>query len=55
MGTHVLKLNKGLLFAKKLANIYVLRSAATQLALEPVSGYNCHVKLSCINFCAKFH
>ena len=44
MGAHGLKLNKGLLFAQKLANINVSRSDAPKLALVPASRYNCDVK-----------
>ena len=46
MGVYVLKLNKGLLFAKKPMNISfnVSRSAAPKLALVPASRYNCDVK-----------
>ena len=44
MGVHGFKLNMGLLFANKLANINVSRSAAPKLALVPVSRYNCYVK-----------
>ena len=44
MGTHVLKLNKGLVFAKKRANINVLRSAAPKLAFVPETLYKSDVK-----------
>ena len=37
MGAHVLKLNKGLLFARKPVTINVLWSAAPKLALEPAA------------------
>ena len=43
METHVLKLNKGLIFAQKRANINVSRSAVPKLALVPASCYNCDV------------
>ena len=44
MGTHVLKLNKGLIFAQKRANINVSMSAAPKLALVPAGRYNFDVK-----------
>ena len=44
MGAHVLKLNKGLPFAPKPANIKVPRYTAPKLALVPASRYNCDVK-----------
>ena len=44
MGVHVLKLNKGLLFAPKLANINVSRYTAPKLAIVQASRYNCDVK-----------
>ena len=44
MWAHILKLNKGLLFAQKRANINVSRSTAPKLALAPASRYNCGVK-----------
>ena len=53
MGVHVLKLNKGLRFARKLVNITVSKCAAPKLALVPAS--RCDVKLSYVNVCAKFH
>ena len=43
-GAHGLKVNKGLLFAEKLANINVSRSAATKLALVHASRYICDAK-----------
>ena len=43
-GVHVLKLNKGLLFARKSVKNNVSRSAAPKLALVPASRYNCDVK-----------
>ena len=54
MGAHGLKLNKGPLFAQKLANINVSRSAAPKLALVSASRYNYDVKKSNIYVCAKF-
>ena len=39
----------------KKVNINVSRSAAPELALVPASHYNCNVKLSNQNVCAKFH
>ena len=44
MGAHVLKLNKGLLYALNPVNNKVSRSTATKLALLPASRYNCDVK-----------
>ena len=44
MGTHVLKLNKEPLFARKPVNINILGSSAPNLALVPESRYNCDVK-----------
>ena len=55
MGAHVLKLNKGLLFARKPVNNNVSRSAAPKLALVPASRYNCYVEYSYFNVCAKFY
>ena len=43
MGTHFLKLNKVPHFAQKQVNIDVFGSAAQNLALVPVSRYNCDV------------
>ena len=43
MGAHDFKLH------------YVSRSAAPKLALVPASSYNCDVKASNLNVCAKFH
>ena len=45
-GGHVLKLNKGLLFAQKRENINVSRSTALKLDLVPARRYNCGVMLS---------
>ena len=42
-------------FARKSGNINVSRSAAPKLALVPASCYNCDVKQSILNVCAKFH
>ena len=53
-GAHDFKLNK-VLFALKSVKINVSRSAAPKLALVPASRYNCDVKQSNINVCAKFH
>ena len=44
MGTHVLKLNKVPLFARKPVTINVSGTAAPKLALEPASSHNCDVK-----------
>ena len=55
MGAHDFKLNKVPLFSLKSVNIDVSRSAATKLALVPASRYNCIVKLSNLDVCAKFN
>ena len=55
MGTHVLKLNKVPLFPRRPVHINVSGSAVPKLALVPASRYNCDVKSSYINVCAKFH
>ena len=55
MGAHVFKLNKVLFSALKSVNINVSRSAAPKLALVPASRYNCDIKQSNLNVCAKFH
>ena len=55
MGDHDLKLNQGLLFAKKRTDINISRSAAPKLALVPAGRYNCGVKYLYVNVCAKFH
>ena len=54
-GAHDFKLNKVSLFVLKPGNINVSRSAAPKLALVPASRYNCDVKLSYVNVCAKFY
>ena len=54
MGAHGLKLNKGFLFAQKLANINVSMPSAQKLALVPASRYNCDVKHSKFYVGAKF-
>ena len=53
MGTHDFKLNKVPLFSRKTVNINVSLSAAPKLALLPASRYNCDVKASNLNVCAK--
>ena len=55
MGAHDLKLKKVPLPTLKKVNINVSRSAAPKLAPEPASRYNCDVKKSNHNTCAKFH
>ena len=55
MGAHDFKLNMVPCFALKSVNINVSRFAAPKLALGPASRYNCDVKQSNINVCAKFH
>ena len=54
-GDHDFKLNKVPFPALKSVNINVSRSAAPELALVPASRYNCDVKESNLNVCAKFH
>ena len=55
MGAHDFKLNKVLFLSLKSLNINVLMSAAPKLALVPAGRYNCDVKESNLNVCAKFH
>ena len=55
MGAHAFKLKKGTFSYSKKVNINVSRSAAPELAPVPASRYNCDVKLSNRNVCAKFH
>ena len=55
MEAHDFKLNKVPFPALKSVNIIVLRSAAPKQALVPASRYNCDVKESNLNVCAKFH
>ena len=52
MGAHVLKLNKGLLFAPKPANINISRYTAPKLAIVPASRNNCDVKQLYIHICS---
>ena len=53
-GTHVFKLNKGLLFAKTPVNINVSRCAVPKLGLVPGNRYDFDIKLSYVNVCVKF-
>ena len=55
MGDHGFKLNKVPFSALKSMNINVSRSAVPKLALMPASHYNCDVKESNLNACAKLH
>ena len=55
MGAYDFKLNKVPFSALKSVNINVSRSAALKLALMPASRYNCDIKDSNLNVCAKFH
>ena len=55
MGAHDFKLYYVHFFAQKPINFNVSRSAAPKLALVPASCYNCDVKASNLNVCAKFH
>ena len=54
-GGHDFKLYKEPFFALKSVNINFSRSAAPNLALIHTSRYNCDVKQSNLNVCAKFH
>ena len=55
MGAHDFKLNKVPFSALKSVNINVSRFAAPKLALVLASHYNCDIKESYHNVCAKFH
>ena len=55
MEAHDFKYNFVLLFARKPVIFNVSRSAAPKLALVPASCYNCNIKQSNPNVCAKFH
>ena len=55
MGTHDFQLKKVPSPTLKKVSINVSRSAAPELALVPASRYNCDVKLSNRNVCAKIH
>ena len=55
MGAHDFKFNKVPFPALKSVNMIVSRSAARKQALVPASRYNCDVKESNFNVCAKFH
>ena len=55
MGAHDFKLNKVPFFGSKISEYQFSRSAAPKLALVPASRYNCDVKESNLNVCAKFH
>ena len=55
MGVHDFKLNKVTFSALKSVNINLSRSAAPKLAPVPASRYNCDVKYSNLNVCAKLH
>ena len=55
MGAHDFKLNKVPLFSQKSVNINVLLSAATKLALVPLSRNYCDVNWSYHNVFSKFH
>ena len=47
--------SSGLLLAQKLANINFSRSADPKFLLVPASRYNCDVRYSYVDVCAKFH
>ena len=55
MGANDFKLYNVPFFAKNPVNFNVSRAAALKLALVPASCYNCDVKQSNLNVCAKFH
>ena len=55
MGAHDFKLIKVPFSALKSMNINVSGSAVPKLALVSASRYNCDVKKSNLNVCAKFH
>ena len=55
MEAHDFKLNKVPFFALKSMNINVSRSAAPKLALVPANRYDCNIKYSYVNVCAKFY
>ena len=55
MGAHDFKLNKVPFSALKSVNINVSSTAAPKLGLVPASRYNCDVKESTLNVCAKLH
>ena len=55
MGVHDFKLYNVPLFAQKPVNSNISRSVAPKLALVPASSYNCDIKQSNLNVCAKFH
>ena len=55
MGAQNFKLKKVPFPTLKKVNINVSRYAAPELALVPASRYNCDVKQSNQNVCAKFH
>ena len=55
MGAHDFKLYNVPFFARKSVNINVSRSAVPKLAFVPIRCYNCDVKQSNLNVCAKFH
>ena len=55
MGAHDFKLNKVPFSALKSMNSNVSGYAAPKLALVPASHYNCNVKESNLNVCAKLH
>ena len=55
MEAHDFKLNNVPLFARKPVMFNVSSSAAPKLALVPESCYNCDIKQSNLNVCAKFY
>ena len=55
MEAHDFKLYNVPFFARKLVNINISSSAAPKVDLVLANSYNCDVKLSNLNACAKFH
>ena len=55
MGAYDFKHYNVPLFARKLVNFNVSKSAALKLALVPASCYNSDINQSNLNICAKFH
>ena len=54
-GSPRLQTEQGASFALKSVNVNSSRYVAPKLALVPASRYNCDVKQSNVNVCAKFH
>ena len=54
-GSQRLQTEQGAFLALKSVNINNSRSVAPKLVLVPACRYNCDVKQSNVNVCAKFH